>query len=112
MPKTQHGGGDRLDNRGEVLGDFILERELYPVNDTDSPPTFATPNGKSWIDLTLANQKLFPNIDSWNILNETTESDHNYIQINLFNSIRKNTQKLTKKRRTKTYRRPNPRQMD
>lgn len=90
-------GGKLLDRRGETLGEYILGNELHPINDQDSAPTFTSSNGRSWIDLTIASQNLLPRVNSWKILDEITESDHNYIEIKLFNTIKNNTKRLTKK---------------
>lgn len=79
------------------MGDFIIEKDLHLVNHQDSPPTFTPANGNSWIDLTLSTHKLIQKINNWEVLDEITASDHNYINIDIFKSISKTVKKLTKK---------------
>lgn len=90
-------GGKKLDDRGETLGDYILENDLNPINDPESLPSFTSSNGKSWIDITLATNNLIGKIKSWEVLDEISASDHNYIRIDLSNKIENKCIKLTKK---------------
>lgn len=82
--KNPSWGGQRLDPRGEDLADLLLSLELVWINDINSPPTFASPNGESWIDLTIVNGPALGNISDWEVLDIPSGSDHNYIKITAF----------------------------
>lgn len=90
-------GGTRLDDRGEAITDFLLTNNLFLLNDKNSKPTFASPNGNSWIDLTFTTSNLIRQINSWEVGDEHTESDHNYIYIQLYSEFTETIEKLTKK---------------
>lgn len=90
-------GGTRLDERGETITDFMMSNNLYLLNEKDSKPTFSTPNGNSWIDLTLVTPNLIREINKWEVRDEHTESDHNYIFIQLYTNFIESTKQLTKK---------------
>lgn len=90
-------GGAQLDQRGEQLTEFILAHDLFIINDPDSPPTFNTTNGRSWIDLTLCTHNLIRYINSWEVMDELSGSDHNYIKLELFEEFGEEEYVVTKK---------------
>ncbi|GBL80149.1 hypothetical protein AVEN_29135-1 [Araneus ventricosus] len=51
--KSPAWGPTRSDSRGLELLNFVLRHHLDIRNDIDSPPTFESTRGKSWIDLTI-----------------------------------------------------------
>lgn len=89
-------GGNRTDDRGAQLAEFIIARDLLPLNTPESPPTFESARGCSWIDITLASQNIVRDITNWTVLSDTTGSDHNYIFIQAYNNNTTTTKKLTK----------------
>lgn len=82
--KNPSWGGQRLDQRGEELADLFISLELVWINDRNSSPTFASPNGESWIDLTIVNGHTLGHISDWEVLDTPSGSDHSYIKITAF----------------------------
>lgn len=72
-------GGQKTDDRGKALSEFLIHRNLYVRNDAGSLPTFETKNGRSWIDLTIIMPNLISEMQEWNVLEVPTASDHRYI---------------------------------
>lgn len=89
--------GDKTDVKGELIADFIIENDLHLVNNPNSLTTFESTNGRSWIDLTVANTEMAKNISEWNVLNEPSGSDHNYIKIKAFDNFKTKVKQLTQK---------------
>ncbi|GBN28168.1 hypothetical protein AVEN_148467-1 [Araneus ventricosus] len=79
-------GLTRSDSRGLELLNFVLRHDLDIRNYIDSPPTFESIRGKSWIDLTIAKNFRREQIVDWRVLQEITTSDHNMI---IFNIVKK-----------------------
>lgn len=90
-------GGNTTDHRGTELAQFIIATDLYPLNNSDSPPTFQTINGQSWIDLTLVTRELISEITNWTVLNDPSGSDHSYISYQAYTNFTTTTRKLTQK---------------
>ncbi|GBN84057.1 hypothetical protein AVEN_172839-1 [Araneus ventricosus] len=67
------------------------------VNLMDSPPTFDSDRGKSWIDLTLTRNIQTNYIQNWKVNSETTHSDHKLITF----FIKEAKSSVTKKSRWK-----------
>lgn len=74
-------GGNKSDNRGRPLEYTITNN--FELNNK-CLPTFETVNGRSWIDTTFASQQLSTQINSWSVLEENSESDHRYLEIEMF----------------------------
>lgn len=51
-------GGNKTDDRGKILSEFIISKNWYIQNECTSLPTFQTVNGKSWIDVTIISPNL------------------------------------------------------
>lgn len=71
-------------NRGEMLGEWILTQDMYPVNETSEWYTFDGPNGVSDIDVTVVNDAAVRKYTTqWRILDGHSVSDHNPIVLTL-----------------------------
>ncbi|XP_071035367.1 uncharacterized protein [Parasteatoda tepidariorum] len=65
-------GGSTVHRSGPVL-QFINQFDLIILNDPNSPPTYCTPQGQSWIDLMITNDTHFSHYSVADII---TASDH------------------------------------
>jgi len=74
-------GPQKTDGRGERLVDLIRAFGLHILNDATQPPTFWTPTGSSFIDITLASPTMSQFIGEWRVRQEWTSSDHNSVDI-------------------------------
>lgn len=73
---------------GDLLTEFLTNRELVVMNDEDSNPTFSRTQGVSWIDILLTCNMTDVEIDNWHISDVITLSDHNYMFFNcIFSDI-------------------------
>ncbi|KAG8226159.1 hypothetical protein J437_LFUL007396 [Ladona fulva] len=82
---------DKVNNdKGKELTEFIIKNNLNIINKDSKLTTFETINGKSNIDLTLANDKAVDKVINWKISNNVT-SDHNLINFCYINKT-KNTE--------------------
>ena len=88
---------DRVDDRGEKLEELIADYDLTVVNKAGNPHTFATANGKSNIDITLATRSLAPKIYHWEVHREWTTSDHRAITIKIATKDRSSQMVRTKR---------------
>lgn len=96
--------GDRLiDQKGEDMIDFILLNDLDIINPEDSPPTFISTRGRSWIDLTMSSHNLTDFVSNWEVVTTENGSDHRYITYNLFGVTGGYSRRLTSKGRTQLY---------
>ncbi|KAF8789856.1 hypothetical protein HNY73_007765 [Argiope bruennichi] len=68
----------RSADEGLPFVDFLTSTGLNIWNKPDSPPTFETVNGRSWIDITVASDVFDYAAPSWQVITSTL-SDHNYI---------------------------------
>ncbi|GIY45302.1 hypothetical protein CDAR_246031 [Caerostris darwini] len=75
--KSRVWGQRNLDERGSKLLMFCNQQDLNIENSPDSPPTFTSTRGESWIDLLLT-KNITADI-SLEILDEVTNSDHNLL---------------------------------
>ena len=69
--------------RGKLLEDFIITRDLILMNVDTSSPTFETIRGRSWIDLTLCNSILAQKTSGWTCGDEESCADHKIIFFNM-----------------------------
>ncbi|GBM54060.1 hypothetical protein AVEN_220618-1 [Araneus ventricosus] len=69
--------------RGNAMEDFISSTNLHLLNVKDAGPTFQQPNAKGWPDLTLSIGQHLSNSTSWEVLEDVSFSDHNFIKIQL-----------------------------
>ncbi|GBM41884.1 putative RNA-directed DNA polymerase from transposon X-element [Araneus ventricosus] len=76
--------GYRYDSpRGNAMEDFISSTNLHLLNAKDVGPTFQQRNAKGWPDLTLSIGQHLSNTTSWEVLEDVSFSDHNFIKIHL-----------------------------
>jgi len=76
--KTWHDA--KTNARGRKLEEYLVSRHLHIVNEECYRPTFFNSIGTSNIDLTITNNNLLGKVSEWDISNEDSLSDHNYIQ--------------------------------
>lgn len=76
-------GSPVTDERGEILTDFTFQHNLSILNNNFERPTYWSPNGQSWIDVTLCSNTMYNFCQNWRVSDEHSESDHNYIEYNL-----------------------------
>jgi len=77
--KSPMWGSANTNWRGQLLEDWIAEKDLCIVN-TGFSPTCVRPQGSSIVDITLCTPDIFSAISSWTVLEEIESlSDHNYI---------------------------------
>jgi len=84
---SQVWGSSRRDRRGEALLDMVESLNLIILNDGRTP-TF--PRGNSFLDLTFATPAIIRKLGTWEVLEEESMSDHQYV----FCSLKK-TEKIT-----------------
>ncbi|GBM22503.1 Putative protein in type-1 retrotransposable element R1DM [Araneus ventricosus] len=81
-------GYSNEDPRGQKILDFVLANNLFISNTSDAPPTHLNYNGsKGWQDLSICSHQLINKISTWEVLEDITNSDHQYIQIKLNTNI-------------------------
>jgi hypothetical protein len=79
----------RNDERGDHLLNFISQNNMVLLNNNESEPTFDSDRGHSSIDLTLISFNLINSATDWQILDESSLSDHKYITFNLCEKVEK-----------------------
>ena len=67
-------------NRGTILEEFIINKQLYIMNEVSTNTTFTNRIGNSNIDLTLINSQLLRRVSGWEISDEESNSDHSIIK--------------------------------
>ncbi|GBM15918.1 Retrovirus-related Pol polyprotein from type-1 retrotransposable element R1 [Araneus ventricosus] len=79
-------GPDIPDHRaaddGGPFVDFIMKYSLQIINNPNSPSTFESKNGKSWIDVTVSSRGLHNKISNWTV-NKNVFSDHSYLSFDI-----------------------------
>ncbi|XP_023242195.1 uncharacterized protein LOC111640415 [Centruroides sculpturatus] len=75
-------GGECLDSRGRLLENFYARNSLLILNNPNSPPTFTSSRGHSWIDVTACSTECFPLISDWKILDDSVD-DHAFISFTI-----------------------------
>jgi hypothetical protein len=65
--------------RGRTMEEYIITKDLHILNTENGIPSFETNRGRSWIDLTLCNSKLAPNVRRWTCGEEESCADHKII---------------------------------
>ena len=63
-------------NRGKILEEFIINKQLYIMNEVSTSTTFTNRIGNSNIDLTLINSQLLRRVSGWDISDKESNSDH------------------------------------
>ena len=71
------------DRKGEVVESIFLQYNMLVLNDPNSPPTFDSGRGRSWIDVTAAGDHMADKISNWKVLEEETLSFHKLISFDI-----------------------------
>ena len=69
--------------KGIEMEQLLFENDLSIINSSNSPPTFDSVIGKSWIDITCIGHNLFSQASDWNIVDTTSLSYHRLIQFQI-----------------------------
>jgi hypothetical protein len=69
----------RENSRAPTLEEFIINHDLEIINKPGTIPTFCSPKGNSYIDLTLTSQRAANDISGWSVGYDIAASDHNAI---------------------------------
>jgi len=76
--KTWH---DHITNtRGKKLEEYPAGSQLHIINEENERSTFNNTRGVSNIDLTIVNNNLLSDVHDWEISEEDSLSDHNYLK--------------------------------
>lgn len=70
-------GGEITNRRGKEMLEWANSLNLIILND-GKQPTCIRPNGKSYIDLTILNERAYSKRPTWNVLDDASLSDHEY----------------------------------
>jgi hypothetical protein len=73
--------------RGRTLEEYIIAKDLHIINAETGVPTFETIRGRSWIDLTLANDKLSRNTEKWTCGEEESCADHKLFYFDIVSKV-------------------------
>lgn len=68
-------GSRHVDDRGDKLEQLVLQHSLSVLNNPNGPATFASANGQSWVDLTLASCNLVESISGWTVVPQDESGD-------------------------------------
>ncbi|XP_055924646.1 uncharacterized protein LOC129956733 [Argiope bruennichi] len=71
------------DTKVSLVEDFLLTKELFLLNDANSPPTFEHNFSKDWPDLTIVKGADLANSAKWSVSESYSHSDHKYITIEI-----------------------------
>lgn len=93
---------ERDDSRGNLINEFINEKNLIIINNNELTPTYYSTHGKSFIDLTLTNLNASNNVHEWEVLLTDSLSDHKYIYFTLTGSVSQESNN-TRKYRSKNF---------
>lgn len=63
------------DLRGDILAEWLSERDLVVFNQGNEP-TFVRENSKSWIDITFGTANFSTRIKNWKVMDDEHLSDH------------------------------------
>ena len=79
--KTWH---DKITNsRGKKLEEYLASRHLHIINDQSEKFTFHNSRGSSNIDLTITNNNLIADVQEWEISEEESCTDHNFLKFKI-----------------------------
>ena len=66
--------------RGRILEEFLLNQQLYILNEESQQTTFRSSRGASNIDITVTNGRLLSTVTDWEISDQDSCSDHSIIR--------------------------------
>lgn len=81
--RSSQWGRQETNERGARLERLIQDFGLEIFNDARQQPTFWTPRGESWIDVTLGTPSISCFVKEWNVRPSWSTSDHRAIDIRL-----------------------------
>jgi hypothetical protein len=84
------------DQRGEVLLDFMDRNNFILMNNNEDIPTFDNIRTKSSIDLTLVSEDLMNEMNSWEVKDIESMSDHKYIYFDINRRPERSQKQMTK----------------
>ena len=73
----------KTDLKGEEVEGALFQNNMLVVNNPDSPPTFESSRGRSWIDLTICGHQVFDKLTNWKVNEEETLSLHKMIEFDI-----------------------------
>lgn len=73
--KSPQCGGERADQRGDQLTQFLIANDLNLLNDPASAPTFSTEYSEAWIDLAIFSSAWRNFSTVWKVSDTPTVSD-------------------------------------
>lgn len=76
--KSPHWNMEKTDYRGARLEEWIGQNDLVVHNEGETP-TFQTENYGSILDLTITTSEIAQLVNKWDVIEEESLSDHNYI---------------------------------
>lgn len=76
-------GPQSTDDRGAQLEDLIRSYGIEVANNVAQPPTYWTPEGASYIDVTLASASMLGFVKGWKVRCDWVTSDHRAVDISL-----------------------------
>lgn len=94
--KSRSWYAEETDERGKIVEEFLLHRNLYVINEPNNISTFLTTRGESNIDLTITSGNLLGVISEWKVRQDCATSDHNIITFK-FELVTKERRKFYKK---------------
>ena len=77
----------RTDLKGEEVEGVLFQYNMLVMNNPDSPPTFESSRGRSWIDLTICGHQVFDNLTNWRVNEEETLSLHKMIEFDIVTDL-------------------------
>lgn len=80
--KSPAWGMPNTDDRGQLMTEWIAENNMSIAN-RGFKPTFQRLNCASILDLTIATESLIGKVEQWEVSEEETLSDHNYITFDI-----------------------------
>ncbi|GBM31797.1 hypothetical protein AVEN_56902-1 [Araneus ventricosus] len=76
-----HWGYRTNNNRGYQVENFIAEKNLQLLNSPGAEPAYQRHNAEVWPDLTLESNSTLTNMCDWEVMENESFSDHNFIKI-------------------------------
>jgi len=67
-------------NKGKMIEDFKANKQLNIINDDSPTRTFQSTRGESYIDLTIVNNQMLPDVTGWENAEVESASEHNILK--------------------------------
>jgi hypothetical protein len=81
--------------RGRMLEEFLMSKQLYTMNEESSLTTFRSSRGTSNIDITITNNQLLSTVMYWEISDQESCSDHSIIRYVIGHNTARRTERDT-----------------